>query len=182
MSRQVLFIQGGGDGGYEADKALAVSLQNALGKEYVVYYPIINTDETAPDFGWVDQIGRHIAAAKENIILVGHSFGASIIIKYLSDHVVSKKIAGIFLIATPFWSDNEKWKDGLKLSPTFAEKLNKGVPLFFYHCKDDEEVPFSDLTLYREKISHATIRAISHGGHQLGNDLHAVARDIKLIH
>lgn len=181
MSRQVLFIQGGGDSGYEADKALVVSLQNALGKGYVVHYPIINTDETAPDFGWVDQIGGHIAAAKESIILVGHSFGASMIIKYLSEHITEKKMAGIFLMATPFWNGNEKWKEGLKLSATFAEKLNKEIPIFFYHCRDDEEIPFSDLALYKEKLSHATIRVISHGGHQLGNDLRAVAQDIILL-
>lgn len=182
MNRQVLFIQGGGDGGYEADKALVASLQNTLGKEYVINYPVINTDEASPDFGWTDQIGKHIAVAKENMILVGHSFGASMIIKYLSEHVVSKEIAGIFLIATPFWSGNEKWKKGLKLSTTFAEKLNKEVPIFFYHCKDDDEVPFSDLALYKKKIPHATIRVISHGGHQLGNDLHVIAQDIKLLH
>jgi len=35
MSKQVLFIQGGGDDGYEADKALVASLQTALGKNMI---------------------------------------------------------------------------------------------------------------------------------------------------
>jgi hypothetical protein len=41
MSRQVLFIQGGGNGGYEADAALASSLQEALGKGYDVKYHVL---------------------------------------------------------------------------------------------------------------------------------------------
>ncbi len=39
MKKQVLFIQGGGAGAYEADGKLAASLQEALGAEYEVRYP-----------------------------------------------------------------------------------------------------------------------------------------------
>ena len=41
MKKQVLFIQGGGDGGYEADTKLVASLQKALGKDYEISYPRI---------------------------------------------------------------------------------------------------------------------------------------------
>ena len=37
--KQVLFIQGGGEGGYEADAKLAASLQKGLGAAYNVRYP-----------------------------------------------------------------------------------------------------------------------------------------------
>ena len=37
----VLFIQGGGEGAYEADKKLAASLQKLLGEEYQVHYPMM---------------------------------------------------------------------------------------------------------------------------------------------
>ncbi len=181
MKKQVLFIQGGGEGGYEADTALAASLQTGLGKEYAVHYPEIKSDEAAPDFGWLQQIGRKIAETSNAIILVGHSLGASMVLKYLSENTVNKKISGILLIATPFWNGNEDWQAGLKLQENFAEKLPAEVPIFFYHCKDDEEVAFSDLDQYRQRLSRASFCEIKKGGHQLNNDLGLVAEDIKSL-
>ena len=60
MSRLVLFIQGGGNGGYEEDAKLVASLRKALGKAYKVLYPKMLPDETEPDFGgrWLKQNGQ----------------------------------------------------------------------------------------------------------------------------
>ena len=49
MNTRVLFIQGGGNGGYQADATLVTSLQAGLGKTYEVHYPQMLTDETLPD-------------------------------------------------------------------------------------------------------------------------------------
>lgn len=57
------------------------SLQTALGKGYDIVYPEIQSDESAPDFGWTRQIGKKISAANDDMILAGHSFGASMILK-----------------------------------------------------------------------------------------------------
>ena len=181
MNKQVLFIQGGGEAGYEVDAALAASLQTALGKGYDVHYPAIKSEEAEPDFGWMQQIGQQISAANNEMIIVGHSFGASMLLKYLSENAVNKKIAGIFLVAAPFWNGNEDWQAGLKLQQNFAGSLPAGAPIFFYHCLDDEEVPFNHLDHYTQKLTRATFLAIKEGGHQLNNDLTAVASDIKLL-
>ena len=39
MTHQILFIQGGGAGAYEADQQLVVSLRRALGTAYELLYP-----------------------------------------------------------------------------------------------------------------------------------------------
>src|SRR5687768_15730719 len=123
MNQHVLFIQGGGGKeDYEADAKLVTSLREALGKPYTVYYPRL-ADETSPDFGRRKQIGKEISLIKGEIILVGHSLGASMLLKYFSENEVKKKIAGIFLISTPFWSGDEDWKQGLKLREDFPETL-----------------------------------------------------------
>jgi len=180
MKKQVLFIQGGGKGGgYEADAKLAALLQSALGDDYEVAYPQLHTDETAGDFGWLRQIGNEIDKLEDDVILVAHSLGASLLLKYLSENEVSKKIAGIFLVATPCWTGDEKWVQGLKLREDFAERLPKDNPIFFYHARDDEEVPFEQFTAYKQKLPRATFREIKTGGHQFGNDLSLVAKDIK---
>jgi uncharacterized protein len=178
---KILFIQGGGEGGYEADGALVTSLQASLGNTYTVDYPRMPADETLSDFGWLQQIGIEINSCKEEIILVGHSLGASMILKYLSEKSVQQKIMGIFLIATPHWSGDDDWVQGLKLKEDFAYKLPKHIPIFLYHCRDDEEVPFEQLTFYKQKLPQAVIREIESGGHQLNNDLSIVAKDIKSL-
>lgn len=181
MYNHILFIQGGGDGGYEADKALVASLQKALGKGYDINYPEIYSDESMSDFGWTQQIAEIISEIKSEIILVGHSFGASMILKYLSECSVTKKIPGVFLVATPFWDGNEDWQKGLRLQEDFDDRLPDQVPIFFYHCQDDEEIPFSHLEHYKQKLTRATFREIKSGGHQLNNDLTLVAKDIKSL-
>lgn len=178
MKKQILFIQGGGDGGYIADKSLVASLQKEVGQDYNIKYPELASDESVSDFGWILQIGKEISKAKSNFFLAGHSLGASMILKYISENPGNENIKGIFLLATPFWSGNEDWKQGLKLKENFAEKLPDQTPLFLYHSKDDEEVPFSHLEQYKQKIPQATFREIKTGGHQFNDHLSIVAKDI----
>jgi predicted alpha/beta hydrolase family esterase len=181
MNKHVFFIQGGGGKeDYEADVKLVTSLREALGEVYTVHYPLL-TDEPTPDFGRKKQIGKEMSLIESKTILVGHSLGASMLLKYLSENEVKKKIAGIFLISTPFWSGEEDWKQGLKLHEDFPDMLPKNVPVFLYHCRDDEEVPFEHLSLYAQKLPQATIREIASGGHQVNNDLSLVAKDIKSL-
>lgn len=181
MNKHILFIHGGGEGGYEFDTALVVSLQTALGNAYTINYPEIVSDESLSDFGWTQQIGQKFSETKSDIILVGHSFGASMILKYLSENSINKRIAGLFLIATPFWNGNEDWQTGLKLAENFSDKLPGEVPIFLYHCEDDQEIPFFHLEQYKQKLTRATFRIIKKGGHQLNNDLTLVANDIKAL-
>jgi predicted alpha/beta hydrolase family esterase len=181
MNKHVLFIQGGGsEEDYAADAKLVASLQEVLGESYVIHYPLL-PNESEPDFGRKKQIGKEISLIKGEVILVGHSLGASMLLKYLSETEIRKKIAGIFLISTPFWSGDEDWKQGLKLHTDFASKLPKNVPIFLYHSKDDEEVPFDHLELYAQNLPQATIRKITRGGHQLNNDLSLIAKDVKSL-
>jgi predicted alpha/beta hydrolase family esterase len=183
MKKQVLFIHGGGDNGYEADTLLADSLKATLGSRYEVSYPELK-DDNAPDLGWPNQIGQAIHAMQGDLILAGHSLGASMILKYLSealDNIASGKVTGVFLVATPFWNGDEDWVKGLMLQPDFADKLPQDLPLFMYHSKDDEVAPFEHLSIYIRKLPHAQVRTIPTGGHQFNNDLTLVAKDIQQL-
>ncbi|MEO8396221.1 MAG: alpha/beta hydrolase [Chloroflexota bacterium] len=177
--KQVLFIQGGGDNGYEADEKLVTSLKKELGTAYSVHYPEMIPDNDAPDFGWGKQIAHALAGIKGDVILVAHSIGASILLKYLTENKIDHPIGGIFLISTPFVG-YENWQfEGLALRDDFTEALPKEVPVFLYHSKDDEEVSLKHVHKYAKKLPDATVREITKGGHQLGNDLSPVARDIQ---
>jgi predicted alpha/beta hydrolase family esterase len=183
MTKHVLFIQGAGTGAYEEDKKLADSLSKALGTDYEVHYPAMLDEENAPYEQWTQQIETELAAMQGRIVLVGHSVGASVIIKWLSENEIKKPIAGIFLIATPFWGGKGWLYEGyeeLALPQGFADKLPTGA-IFLYHCRDDETVSFDHLALYAQVLPQAVVRELNAGGHQLNNDLSEVARDIKTV-
>jgi len=178
MKKQILFIQGGGDNGYETDKPLVASLQKEIGNDYNIQYPELESDESLPDFGWVQQIHKEVGGMKNDFFLVGHSLGASMILKYLTEDKADKNIKAVFLAATPFWNGNEDWKQGLKLKENFEKKLPDHIPIFFYNTKDDEEVPFAHFIEYKQKITKAIFREIKSGGHHFDNDLSEVSKDI----
>jgi predicted alpha/beta hydrolase family esterase len=181
MSKNLIFFHGGGSQeDYEADAKLVASLKQKLGAGYAVHYPLLPNNGT-PDLGRRQQIEHEISLSEDNVILVGHSLGASMLLACLSEIKIRKKIAGIFLLATPFWTGSEEWVKPFKLQRDFAKQLNTKTPSFFYHCRDDEEVPFSQLSLYKEQLPWASFCEISEGGHQFNNDLTIVAKDIRVL-
>jgi serine hydrolase len=184
VKRQILFVQGGGRGAYKEDEKLVVNLRSALGDAYEVHYPKM-PQESDPDYQrWKAQISKELAMLKSRTILIGHSLGGSFLLKYLSEENTEMPIAGIFLIATPYWG-GDGWRyegyEAVSLPESFASRLPKGGPIFLYHSRDDEIVPFAHLALYREKLPQAAIRAHNGRGHQLSNDLSEVAADIKSL-
>ena len=175
----VLFVQGGGEGAYSVDAALAKSLKRALGPEYDVHFPRM-PDEADPNVAsWKRKIASELSRMSGRVILVAHSVGGSILLRYLAEEKVEKPIAGVFLLAAPSW-DEDRWNfDDLKLPRDIAEKLASIPRLFFYHCRDDDAVPFAHLALHGARIPRAVARALDSGGHQFGNDLAGVAADIR---
>lgn len=184
MRKEILFIQGGGEGAYEADGKLADSLQRALGADYDVKYPRM-PNEGDPDYAaWKPRIGQELAGLAGDVILVGHSLGGYMLLKYLSEERAPKapiSIAGICLIATPFPGGDEDWQfEGFNLPEDFAAKLPDKVQVFLYHSRDDQTAPFAHVALYAAKIPGATVRETS-GGHQLNDDLSVVAQDVRSL-
>ncbi|MEO7779994.1 MAG: alpha/beta hydrolase [Fibrobacteria bacterium] len=174
----MLFVQGGGEGAHDADALLAASLERDLGGGYQVRYPRM-PDEAAPEAGsWTRRISGEISRLGEEAILVGHSLGGAMLLKYLSRAKAKQRIAGLFLIAAPAW-DGKSWDfDLLKLPDGIEDKLASIPRLFLYHSRDDAVVPFEHLALHKANIPKATVRAVNGRGHQFGNDLSVVARDI----
>jgi uncharacterized protein len=180
MKQRALFIHGAGDDAYSEDAKMVESLRAALGAGYELAYPRMPNAGEPEHAPWSAQLTKELEASSDAVILVGHSFGASTLLKHLSEEQVGRPITGLFLIATPYWSAEEgkEWQKQYALEPGAAAKVPR-VPLFFYHSRDDEFVPFEHLALYRKAFPHATCRELEGVGHQLDNDLTVVARDIQ---
>jgi serine hydrolase len=176
----VLFIQGVGEGAHKADAMLANSLQKALGGGYDVQYPKMPEESKADMHTWIARIAEELGAHQDgSVVLVGHSMGGVALLKYLMQENPAKPIAGLFLLSTPSW-DEDQWNfDDLRLPRDLAAKLSPIPRIFLYHNRDDEIVPFRHLALHAAKLPSAVVREGKRGGHQFGNDLANVADDIK---
>src|SRR5689334_14047541 len=109
MAKEFVFIQGAGEGAYLVDKKLAESLQRALGSAYDVRYPMMPNEDDASYGQWKERIEKELAALSGPVFLVGHSVGASMLAKCLTEIEVGIPVAGIFLISTPYWG-GDGWR------------------------------------------------------------------------
>lgn len=175
----VLFVHGGGAGAYDEDSKLAASLQKALGSSYTVHYPKMPGEE-APNYeAWRERMLEECSDFGADFVLVGHSLGGSLLLKMLVEGQL--KPAGVFLVASPYWGTPDWEEASYALPEGFAARLLPGLPLVFYHSRDDEWVPFAHQAIYAEKLPQATIRAFEDRGHQFGSDLSEVAVDIQKL-
>jgi predicted alpha/beta hydrolase family esterase len=177
--KQVLFVQGGGEGAYAADAKLAASLQSELGSDYKVHFPKMPNEESPDYAAWEGHISKALGALGSDVILVGHSLGASILIKILVEKAGEHTGSGVFLIAAPFWGQQGWAWEEVELPKDAGKRLS--LPLFLYHSPDDEEVPYAHADLYLEAFPRAGLRCLVGRNHQLDDDLSEVAADIRSL-
>jgi predicted alpha/beta hydrolase family esterase len=179
VSRQVLFIQGGGEGTHdEWDDKLVESLARELGDAFGIRYPRM-PDEDDPSYAaWGPAIRQEMEALDEGAIVVGHSIGGTLLIRALAEQPSALQLGAVMLIATPFVGDGG-WPDREFETPSdLGARLPAGVPVHVFHGLDDEDVPPAHASLYGRVIPQAQVHLIPGRNHQLGNDLAVVAREI----
>ena len=160
---------------------MAASLRDALGSGYEVLCPKMPVEDSPQYTAWRDRIASELAELDGEVFLVGHSLGASILLKYISEEKTVTPIAGMFLVAPPYWGVEDWEVNEYVLQEDFASTLPRGLPMFFYHSRDDEWVPFAHLALYAETFPHANAREFDGRGHQFDDDLTEVAHDIQSL-
>ena len=183
MKKNVLFLQGGGEGAYEYDEKLAESLQAALGAGYAVRYPRM-PNEDSPDYeAWTARLAEEIASLGGDVILVAHSVGATILITSLAQGGYAAKIPGVFLVAAPFVGEGGWPSEDMELESMeqLGAKLAGDVPIYLYQGGEDETVPPVHAELYAKAIPQAQVRRLDRSDHQLNNDMSAVAADIRRL-
>src|SRR6185503_18525481 len=131
-------------------------LGDALGRGYRVLAPRMPRPEQPQYWTWARRIDALIGSTRKPI-LVGHSFGASVLLKYLAETVRRPALAGLFLVATPFWGADFP---EFALPPDFGARLRDLSPVYLYHSRDDAEVPFEHLARLSRALPHAVVRAL----------------------
>ena len=178
---KIVFIHSAGSQGpNEGSNNLVNYIQQSLGEEYVVIHPIMPEPENPSYEKWKFQVAKELEVISGEVILIGHSLGGSVLLKFLSEENFKTPIAGLFLIATPYWGKKD-WKvEEYILHDDFALRLPAILNIFLYHSLDDEWVPFEHLRYYQQKLSQATIRALEGRGHSFDkNNFPELIHDIK---
>lgn len=183
IKQAVLFAHSGGkqskpgEGSYD----LVTYLKKELGKDFDISFPIIEKPEAPTYAMWKKMFKEHFKKIRTPLILIGHSLGASTLLKYLSEEKPHVSIAGIFLVSTPHWGEKNWEFDDFKLSRNFASALNNIPKIYLYQSVKDPTVPFEHLKFYKKAFPSATIRALPGTDHVFAKGLPQLVNDIKKL-
>jgi predicted alpha/beta hydrolase family esterase len=180
--RQVLFVQGGGEGTHdEWDDKLVDSLRTGLGAGYEVRYPRMPEDDDPSVATWIPAIREEIASLEDGAAIVGHSIGATLLVHALESEPPACTLGAIVLLAAPFvgpggWND-----DDLAFTHETGGRLPPGASVHLFFGLHDDTVPPSHAELWASAIPQARLHPLPGRDHQLGNDLGEVAALIRAI-
>ena len=151
-------------------------LRQALGEDYEVILPIMPNKTNAQFQEWKLWFEKLVPLFNEEIILVGHSLGASFVAKYLSENKFPKKLSAVFLVSGVF----SKHKEGYGLvSFTLPKNLNLQTEnIYLYHSKDDPLVPFSSLEQFMKALPKAHARVFEDRKHLNQQEFPELAQDV----
>ena len=180
--RQVLFVQGGGEGVHDQwDNQLVDSLRGELGPGYEIRYPVM-PDEADPKYAvWKVALDRELAALTSGAIVIGHSVGGTMLIHAIAERNPRADLGAICLIAAPFIGQGGWNSDEIEPRADLADRLPRGVPIYLYHGRDDDTVPVAHVELYARAIPRAEVRRLAGRDHQLDNRLTEIATDIRRL-
>ncbi len=154
-------------------------LRENLGEEYEVFIPTMPNKYNAKYEEWKIWFEKIIPQLNDGLILIGHSLGASFLIKYLSENEIQRVIKALFLVGTPY--DVDCFGFGLA-SFALPEKINMPTKnIFLYHSKDDFVVPFSAFEKYKVIFPNAIFKEFEDRTHFIDDNFPELSVDIKSL-
>ncbi|MGC3946907.1 MAG: alpha/beta hydrolase [Chryseolinea sp.] len=179
----ILFLTSAGpQGNGEGSDFLVKFLRENLASGTRILIPTM-PDLDAPHYKpWKREFERTLRDhGDQRLIVVGHSIGASVALKYLSEKPPMKSIAGLFLIGAVYWGLKNWEVHEYGFEHGFQRHLQYIPNIFFYHSKDDAVVPVSHLWHFAVALPDAKIRQLDHEGHLYVNGIPALVEDINSI-
>ena len=175
----VLAVHAAGDPRHpEGSGQLFDWLGQELGSAYRVLAPTMPEPDEPHYRPWRGRIEQELGSIQGGAILFGHSFGGSVLVKYLAEGSVPVAVRGLFLASVPFWAPGGWEYEEYDLPDDFADHLAQ-APIFLYHSRGDPEVPFAHMGLYAAKLPQATLRPIDGAEHSFTGGLPQLVADIR---
>jgi predicted alpha/beta hydrolase family esterase len=166
MARPVLLIHSSGpQGPGEGSEPFARRVGEALGPEHELLFPKLHDADDPRHEPWAGAIEDALADLPEPGVVLGHSLGASTVLKHLPQSEQLDSIERLVLAATPVWGTEAEWSREYALADDWPTPLTELPPITFFHSRDDEEIPFDHLELWAKRIPSAETRPLDGCGH-----------------
>lgn len=179
MSYQILFIQGAGNVTTQEEQVIVDGLKHKLGDEFTIILPPIKDADNPTYLNWETALTTNLNDLSGNVILLGHSFGASVILKHFSKVPVPGKIIGMLLFGVPYWKDQNWDISDYAIEDEYLDNLAKLDNIYFYHSVDDEVIPNNQFKSYRKLIPNAHWRVLSGIDHSFHGAIPDIIEDIQ---
>ncbi len=155
------------------------TLGQRLGEEYEVFLPAMPNKTNAVYDEWKLWFEKILEKLEQDVVFVGHSLGASFLIKYLSQNKINKNIKSVHLVSGVY----DKDFDGLGLCTfTLPENFDMQTKnVFVYHSEDDPVVPFSALENIVNKVQGSVKRVSKDRKHMNMEEFPELVQDILSI-
>lgn len=118
--------------------------------------------------GWARLIGPAVASLSPDDIVVGHSFGGSVLLRLLAE--VKTNVSRAAVLAAPDWGTA-----GWDVPDCHFTGPEPSTPLTLHHCRDDDVVPFDHLSRVAHALPSANVCPHDVGRHQFDGLAGAIA-------
>ncbi|MEZ2442843.1 alpha/beta fold hydrolase [Chitinophaga sp. RCC_12] len=179
MSYEILLIQGAGLVTTEEEQVIADALKAALGNEFRIIYPPIPDADNPSYQAWDAVLTASLKDLSGKVILLGHSLGASVILKHFSQEPVPDKVIGMILFGVPYWKDQNWDVSEYVIEDDFVANLSELDNIYFYYSTDDEVIPRQQFETYQKLLPQAHYRVFSGMDHSYHKAIPDMVADIK---
>lgn len=178
MNYEILFIQGAGSVTTEQEQVIVDALRIKLGDQFTIIYPHMPDADTPSYLAWEAVLTTNLKNLSGKVILLGHSLGASIILKHFSKEPVPDRVLGMILFGVPYWKDQEWDVSEYVIEDDFIGNLSMLDNIYLYHSIDDEVIPTHQFTSYRKIIPKVHWRVLSGTDHSYHGAIPNMINDI----
>lgn len=174
--RKLIFIHGAGDD-VERPDGIARFLKTRLGSAFDIAAPQM------PD-GGADVLGDRVEDALRetdaDTILVGHSLGASMLLKVISERLPGLHARALVLIAPPFWGAKDWLYEDFYLPDGFAGTLTRIDNVVHIQGGADDSVDIGHQALYAKHLPGMRLITLDGAGHDIEGDGRSRLEDVIL--
>ncbi|GEL75936.1 alpha/beta hydrolase [Tenuibacillus multivorans] len=183
MKKTVLFIHSAGPQEKEQGSSkLSAYLESELRDKYQFVIPKMPNPENPEYVLWKNKLNKELNMINGELVLIGHSLGGSVLLKYLSEESFNRSLSGLFIIAAPYWGLEDDWKSkDFTLQNNFEKKLPEIPNLFLYHSRNEDIVPFTHHKKYADKFPQANLRELEGKQHLFHYGLPVLVSDIESL-
>jgi predicted alpha/beta hydrolase family esterase len=185
LMRELVFIHGAGGAIDDPDfgsQELVAFLQRELARDYLIRAPLMPSPEEPHAIAWLDALDAELLDFPDDGVLIGHSMGGAMLLKFIAERRRSLSASGLVMIACPFWGEPDWRVEEFYLPHAFADRISGLRRVLLYHSRDDAIVPFAHMAVYHEHIPRAEAHAVDGAGHAFARgDRRALASDIRSL-